>query len=236
MMLQRTFPDERMAAVARLTAKERECLTRWLGHATAKEIAIDLGITHHAVEKRLKSARAKLGVTSTLDAARLLASSGDYQATASQSSELAARCAESEEPVAAAVAMPDGQDRRRSAILEGVSIMSLITLVALAITTPATSPEVVPKPQVIELQGGATIDLDNPAAATFASLDRNRNDLLESAETKDGTLSLERAADGGVHMSPLTKENIAAFDGNKDGLVTRAEFEAGFAVWAKNRS
>ena len=89
MLLQRTTPDDSLgAAVARLTPKERECLDRWLAHATAKEIALDLGITHHAVEKRLKSARAKLGVTSTLEAARLVAAVEGYGSTVSQSPEL----------------------------------------------------------------------------------------------------------------------------------------------------
>ena len=44
----------------RLTGGEKECLRRFLRHQTAKEIALDLGISHHAVEKRLKMARVKL--------------------------------------------------------------------------------------------------------------------------------------------------------------------------------
>ena len=60
-------------AVSRLTENEKVCLRRWLDHQTAKEMAIDLGISPHAVEKRLKMARAKLGVSSSLEAARLLA-------------------------------------------------------------------------------------------------------------------------------------------------------------------
>src|SRR5687768_13112957 len=46
------------AAVLRLTMAERECLKRCLGHQTAKQMALDLGISPHAVEKRLKMARA----------------------------------------------------------------------------------------------------------------------------------------------------------------------------------
>jgi DNA-binding CsgD family transcriptional regulator len=62
-------------ALARLTANEKECLRRRLLPQTAKEMASDLGISPHAVEKRLKMARAKLGVSSSLAAARLLAAS-----------------------------------------------------------------------------------------------------------------------------------------------------------------
>jgi len=67
------------AAVARLTANEKECLRRRLLPQTAKEMATDLGISPHAVEKRLKMARAKLGVSSSLAAARLLAGAEEDQ-------------------------------------------------------------------------------------------------------------------------------------------------------------
>ncbi|RYD65850.1 MAG: hypothetical protein EOP58_06660, partial [Sphingomonadales bacterium] len=62
-------PDKRIAT---LTEREKICLRQWLQHKTAKHIAADLGISHHAVEKRLKIARIKLGTTSSLDAALLL--------------------------------------------------------------------------------------------------------------------------------------------------------------------
>ncbi|WP_294102098.1 sigma factor-like helix-turn-helix DNA-binding protein [Sphingomonas sp.] len=67
--------DESMrAAILRLTTAERECLQRCLNHQTAKQMAIDLGISPHAVEKRLKMARAKLGLSSSLEAAKLVES------------------------------------------------------------------------------------------------------------------------------------------------------------------
>lgn len=61
------------AAIQRLTMAERECLKRCLDHQTAKQMALDLGISPHAVEKRLKMARAKLGLSSSLEAAKLVA-------------------------------------------------------------------------------------------------------------------------------------------------------------------
>lgn len=75
-------------AVARLTEKERECLRRWLNHETAKHIALSLGVSHHAVEKRLKTARAKLSVSSSLEAAQLLDRVESYGRAASQPSDL----------------------------------------------------------------------------------------------------------------------------------------------------
>jgi DNA-binding CsgD family transcriptional regulator len=63
------------AAILRLTMAERECLKRCLNHQTAKQMALDLGISPHAVEKRLKMARAKLGLSSSLEAAKLVEAS-----------------------------------------------------------------------------------------------------------------------------------------------------------------
>ena len=81
--------DARMqAALARLTDNEKECLRRRLQQQTAKEMALELGVSPHAVEKRLKMARAKLGLSSSLEAARLLAASEGYQRTGPQASDL----------------------------------------------------------------------------------------------------------------------------------------------------
>src|SRR6478752_2063210 len=83
--------DVRMhAALARLTANEKECLRRRLQQQTAKEMALELGISPHAVEKRLKMARAKLGLSSSLEAARLLTACEGYQQTGPQSPDLPA--------------------------------------------------------------------------------------------------------------------------------------------------
>jgi len=58
-----------------LTERQQQCLWGVLGHRTAKEIGRELGISHHAVEQHLKAARRKLGTSSTLEAARVFASS-----------------------------------------------------------------------------------------------------------------------------------------------------------------
>lgn len=64
--------------LAKLTEREKLCLRQWVLHRSAKEIAIDLGISHHAVEKRLKMARLKLGVATSLQAAQMLAAVEGY--------------------------------------------------------------------------------------------------------------------------------------------------------------
>jgi DNA-binding CsgD family transcriptional regulator len=75
--------------LSRLTEREKVCLRQWLQHKSAKEIAADLGISHHAVEKRLKMARTKLGATSSLEAARMLRDAEGYCQAVAQSPELA---------------------------------------------------------------------------------------------------------------------------------------------------
>lgn len=87
-MSELAIDEQTRAALGRLTAGEKECLRRRLRHQTAKEMALDLGISPHAVEKRLKMARAKLGLSSSLEVARLLAASGEYRETGPQASDL----------------------------------------------------------------------------------------------------------------------------------------------------
>ena len=75
-------------SLSKLTEGEKVCLRQWLQHKSAKEIAADLGLSHHAVEKRLKMARTKLGATSSLDAARMLGEAEGYGQPVTQSPDL----------------------------------------------------------------------------------------------------------------------------------------------------
>jgi DNA-binding CsgD family transcriptional regulator len=75
-------------SLSRLTEREKVCLRQWLQHKSAKEIAADLGISHHAVEKRLKMARTKIGATSSLQAARMLGEAEGYGQAVPQSPDL----------------------------------------------------------------------------------------------------------------------------------------------------
>jgi len=59
--------------LGRLTDAQREVLRLWHVRKSAKEIGRELGITHWAVNERLRSARRVLGVASSGEAARLLA-------------------------------------------------------------------------------------------------------------------------------------------------------------------
>jgi len=103
-----------------LTEREKVCLRQWLQHKSAKEIAPDLGISHHAVEKRLKMARTKLGATSSLEAARMLGEAEGYGQAVTQSPDLVSD------------ALPRHSAFTRLAIL-GVAIMILVGAIVLGL-------------------------------------------------------------------------------------------------------
>jgi DNA-binding CsgD family transcriptional regulator len=66
-------------ATARLTQAQRVALRMFMERKTAKQIALELGITPKAVELRLKGARDAFGVATSAEAARLLATVDQQQ-------------------------------------------------------------------------------------------------------------------------------------------------------------
>jgi DNA-binding CsgD family transcriptional regulator len=107
-------------SLSRLTEREKVCLRQWLQHKSAKEIAADLGISHHAVEKRLKMARTKLGATSSLAAARMLDEAEGYGQAVAQTPDLVSD------------ALPRHSAFTRLAVL-GVMIMILVGAIVLGL-------------------------------------------------------------------------------------------------------
>lgn len=65
------------ASPPELSSRQKECIRGVLDLKSAKVIARELGISQHAVEKHLKVVRAKFGVNTTVEAARLFALSYD---------------------------------------------------------------------------------------------------------------------------------------------------------------
>jgi DNA-binding CsgD family transcriptional regulator len=65
--------NERPHGIAAIPEHQRTCLRKVLEHKSSKEIAIELGISSHTVDQRLKAAMQTLGVSSRVAAARLLA-------------------------------------------------------------------------------------------------------------------------------------------------------------------
>lgn len=115
------------AALKRLTDREKECLRRRLNHQSAKEMALDLGISPHAVEKRLKMARAKLGLSSSLDAARALEEWERYGRTGSQTPDLA-------------IAAPRGKTWFTRITVLGVVAVSLFTATLIFVAQQGVAP------------------------------------------------------------------------------------------------
>jgi DNA-binding CsgD family transcriptional regulator len=145
--------------LSRLTEREKVCLRQWLQHKSAKEIAADLGISHHAVEKRLKMARTKLGATSSLAAARMLGEAEGYGQAVAHSPDLASD------------ALPLHSGRLRQTVL-GVVIMILVGAIVLGLLLQPATFSQAPGDQA----GGARVEqisaTAEPAPGTEAALRR----------------------------------------------------------------
>ena len=142
--------------LSRLTEREKVCLRQWLQHKSAKEIAADLGISHHAVEKRLKMARTKLGATSSLEAARMLGGAEGYGQAVPQAPELVAN------------ALPRHSGFTRLTGL-GVAIMILVGAIVIGLLVqPASFSQAADS----QAAGPSGAQVSAPASGTEAALRR----------------------------------------------------------------
>ena len=117
-----------------LTAKEKETLRLMLRGHDAKSMARELSLSVHTINERLRSARRKLGVTSSREAARLLfESEGEGEGGAYENS---ADKDLGEDPRAGSDDQP-GIGRNRAWLIGGI-LMSLLTA-ALLLFTPLAS-------------------------------------------------------------------------------------------------
>ncbi len=147
-------------SLSRLTEREKVCLRQWLHHKSAKEIAADLGISHHAVEKRLKMARTKLGATSSLEAARMLGEAEGYGRPVPQSPDLVSD------------ALPLHSGFTRLTIL-GVAIMILVGAIVLGLLLqPATFSQAADNQPVAPPGERVSAPGSMPTAGTEAALRR----------------------------------------------------------------
>ncbi|MBV8686009.1 MAG: helix-turn-helix transcriptional regulator [Alphaproteobacteria bacterium] len=168
--------ETKRAAIRRLTLAERECLRRCLSHQTAKQMALDLGISPHAVEKRLKMARAKLGLSSSLEAAKLVESLERSGRLGPRASDLPSADAGPND--VGSVAAPRNETarmerRHRVYMVSGAMLMSFFAAAALmiwvqssgAVEGRAAPPAIAPSPP-------AAAPHSVPAAGTEAALRR----------------------------------------------------------------
>lgn len=221
--------EDRLSALKRLTDREKDCLRRLLHHQTAKEMAIDMAVSPHAIEKRLKMARTKLGVSSSLQASRLLAASEGYQIAVPQPSDLDG------------TPTPRKAFGRRSMAL-GAFFMS-ITVVAiisamLHAAAPAVETIIIPKPDEILISGPSTFD----------ELDKDKSGFLEGDEAPvllriGGHPTYERRSEGKVEVSgeyvmladvkAMRNRFYVEADIDQDEKVSSAEFKGWTAPKAK---
>lgn len=213
--------DTKLAALDRLTEREKDCLRRWLLHKTAKEIAIDLGVSPHAVEKRLKMARAKLGVSTSLEAARLLSANEGYDPTVPHRPDLDDTTSQSKNWAT------------RSSVL-GAIIMSILAIALVAAVAQLKDPvrEIprTPKPGEILIAG----------PISFEALDTNGSGYLDGKEAPKlvlfgGNATYERKVEGSVNLSgnyvevyeggQLRDTFYVEADTDRDGLVSPDEFK-----------
>lgn len=213
------------AAIARLTENEKECLRRRLLPQTAKEMAIELGVSPHAVEKRLKMARAKLGLSSSLQAARLLVQA-ESQPLVPQAPDLAAGIAEPHPG-------PVPGDRRRWWILGGLTMISI----TIAVATIALAGSNAPAPGAQDKAVGLPLGREAVAAMradSFDALDKDKSGFIESNENlvftlkpgkPGGPMVLQRKGGAAVPPAWFTRA-----DADHDGRLSRSEFAASGAM------
>lgn len=197
--------------VSRLTENEKLCLRRKMHPETSKEIARALDISVHAVDKRLKTARLKLGVSTTLEAARLLAKAeSGYQVLVPQQLDL---------PDIPVAAHSRPQAERKTALFLAAGMGGAILIIAIVLFASQTSP--VPDHRAPDTMAEAEAFL----GASFDFLDRDRSGFIEDGEqppiktrriASDGQTADTQLADGST--------STALFDTDGDRRVSRAEY------------
>ena len=204
-----------------LTPREREVLLGVLDRRTAKQMGQALGISHHAVEQRLKRARIKLGEPTSLDAAR--AWEERYGRTASGPSDVPDDLANlSPEP-----SKPPPTRRRfdRRIAMSAISLTALAGVAAAALGTEQPSTPLPPSPRDAEFlhEYEMTIDgvsVEEATQLSFAVLDEDKSGGITVDEFVDDALAL------GAGIKRLQTEMFRLLDDNDDGMLDRHEFIA----------
>lgn len=222
-------------ATTRLTAREKEVLRAWLDHKSAKQIALDLGISHHAVEKRLKMARTKLGAGSSLEAARILAraegAAQGYGQTVTAPPDLSP-------------APPTRSPWQYRPLVIGGIAMSLALVLALVLAPANTLAPRAELAAAAAASGDAAtteIEIDGDLGKVFAHLDENRSGFLESPESPVVDIAFVEDTNGEPVNGVATiddgtdpdqvAEFYAAADADRDGRISLAEY----TVWSEAR-
>jgi DNA-binding CsgD family transcriptional regulator len=224
--------------ITRLTENEKECLRRRLRPQTAKEMAIDLGISPHAVEKRLKMARTKLGLSSSLAAARLLAESEGYQTLVPHSLDLSNGVVGVEEKVTAATPI----EVEARLIHKGSIMLAILFLIALVQDVPAPDTyRSIMKNEKGEDVLPRKVGLDEAAAwdkQGFRQKDLDHSGFLNPREAsameprdRYRDASLPPAPAAGARDAAGERKWMRLLDNNRDGRVSQQEYVEYMTPW-----
>jgi DNA-binding CsgD family transcriptional regulator len=232
------------AALARLTANEKECLRRRLLPQTAKEMATDLGISPHAVEKRLKMARAKLGVSSSLAAARLLAGAEQDQSLVPHIPDLPVDTSQSQ---SSDVAGSLASVKARRSLPKGLTMIAAICLIALigqdapplpTAPAPTSSSTTNENLQNIPTRKVGMNEAANFIRGGFRSKDIDSSGYLDARETSSmeprdagRDKSLSPAPPAGAPDPAAERKWMAKLDTDRDGRVSEDEYVGYMIPW-----
>jgi DNA-binding CsgD family transcriptional regulator len=152
------------AGLSRLTTREREVLRLLARGHDIKSVASELGVSAGAVNERLREARRKLGVSSSREAARILAADeGIPNSSVDIKSGIEARGAEDDPHAARTGPGPAGASRYFPLAITGAAMFALVLSAAASWTasdrppvTPAAAPGV-PRVVATSPRPGATI-------------------------------------------------------------------------------
>ena len=215
----------------RLTQAERECLQGILDRKTAKEMGRDLQISHHAVEKRLKRARQKLGVQSSLAAARLYAE--HCGTTAYGAADLPENGGIAQNETAA-------PNRRNNSRRIALMITTIAGLAVAGFAMQQAAP--VPDASRLEVSTSAVLATDQEVNA-FSTFDRddngyvNRSEFLAAGDGQNTVVReivVKRGTDGdrevqmpvdAADTSDVRNRVFDAIDRDDDDRISQAEFD-----------
>jgi DNA-binding CsgD family transcriptional regulator len=199
--------------VLRLTENEKVCLRRKMLPETSKEVARALDISTHAVDKRLKTARLKLGVSTTLDAARILAERENWdQSLVPQKMDLPA-------PQIQNQFLPGVKEKNRFLLVIGFGGMGVIAgILVLILQMENLAPA----------QHATTVaEAEQFLARNFQLSDKDGSGFIESGEQPP--MKIRRIENGGNRSQQRLADAdtwIDAFDNNGDRRVSREEYIA----------
>lgn len=206
----------------RLTDREKEVLRRWFERKTAKEIALELDISHHAVEKRLK-----MDVGSSHEAARMLAAHEGYDR--------------------AVAGHPDLEETRQSphklrSKALAIGAIAMIAAAYLALVLIPQGSVVEPSSPRANPPNAAMAKVAQQTRRVFDSLDADGSGFLERPETPlrrmillgpDDRLDTDRRIVRTARLDPpgqpdeaLLDEFYLAADQDGDGVVSYTEYHA----------